>query len=129
MVETAHPLGEADPAAEIGVTPGEDERELLHVRSMGCPCLLGRRHRAPAAAVTTDFRDVDRLRRTALALKRLGFRGRACIHPFPGRAGGSPGPGVRFEAAGGVCLDPQGRMAGLAVVRDARRMLGDGGIS
>ncbi|MEU4237299.1 hypothetical protein [Actinoplanes sp. NPDC026619] len=35
----------------------------------------------------------------------------------------------RFEAAGGgVCLDARGRMVDLAVVREARRTLRDGGV-
>jgi citrate lyase subunit beta/citryl-CoA lyase len=135
-------IGEADLAAEIGVTPGEDERELLHVRSMVVLASSAAGIEPPAAAVTTDFRDLDRLRRTTLALKRLGFRGRACIHPAqipvvnevftptPAELEAARDLVGRFEAAGGgVCLDAQGRMVDLAVVRDARRTLRDGGTS
>ncbi|WP_433382831.1 HpcH/HpaI aldolase/citrate lyase family protein [Actinoplanes sp. CA-142083] len=135
-------IGEADLAAEIGVTLGEDERELLHVRSMVVLASSAAGIEPPAAAVTTDFRDLDRLRHTTLALKRLGFRGRACIHPAqipvvnevftPSSSELEAARDLvsRFEAAGGgVCLDANGRMVDLAVVRDARRTLRDGGVS
>ncbi|GIF26090.1 citrate lyase subunit beta/citryl-CoA lyase [Actinoplanes tereljensis] len=132
-------IGEADLAAEIGVTLGDDERELLHVRSAVVLASAAAGIDPPAAAVTTDFRDLTRLRRTTQALKRLGFRGRACIHPAqipvvnevftPTREELATARDLvdRFAAAGGgVCLDAQGRMVDLAVVREAHRTLRDG---
>ncbi|GID90835.1 HpcH/HpaI aldolase/citrate lyase family protein [Amorphoplanes digitatis] len=129
-------IGEADLAAELGVTPGEDERELLLVRSAVVLASAAAGIEPPAAAVTTDFRDLDRLRRGTIALKRMGFRGRACIHPAQipvvnevftptGEELAAARDLVsRFEAAGGgVCLDARGRMVDLAVVREARRTL------
>nr|BFE70321.1 hypothetical protein GCM10020092_036220 [Actinoplanes digitatis] len=129
-------IGEADLAAELGVTPGEDERELLLVRSAVVLASAAVGIEPPAAAVTTDFRDLDRLRRGTIALKRMGFRGRACIHPAQipvvnevftptGEELAAARDLVsRFEAAGGgVCLDARGRMVDLAVVREARRTL------
>ncbi|MBB2944379.1 citrate lyase subunit beta/citryl-CoA lyase [Actinoplanes lutulentus] len=129
-------IGEADLAAELGVTLGEDERELLFVRSAVVLAAAAAGIDPPAAAVTTDFRDLESLRRTTLALKRLGFRGRACIHPAqipvvhevftpsPQELAEARDVIERFEAAGGgVCLDARGRMVDLAVVRDARRTL------
>ncbi|MEU4562781.1 CoA ester lyase [Actinoplanes sp. NPDC023936] len=129
-------IGEADLAAELGVTPGEDERELLLVRSAVVLASAAAGIEPPAAAVTTDFRDLESLRRSTLALKRLGFRGRACIHPAqipvvhevftpsPDEVAQARDLVRRFEAAGGgVCLDARGRMVDLAVVRDARRTL------
>ncbi|BAL90923.1 hypothetical protein AMIS_57030 [Actinoplanes missouriensis 431] len=126
-------IGEADLAAELGVTPGEDERELLLVRSAVVLASAAAGIEPPAAAVTTDFRDLDSLRRSTLALKRLGFRGRACIHPAqipvvhevftpsPDEVAEARDLVQRFEAAGGgVCLDARGRMVDLAVVRNAR---------
>lgn len=135
-------IGEADLAAEIGVSPGDDERELLFVRSAVVLASAAAGIEPPAAAVTTDFRDVDRLRSGTIALKRLGFRGRACIHPaqipvvnevFTPTAeevAAARDLVARFESAGGgVCLDAEGRMVDLAVVREARRTLRDGGQS
>ncbi|MEU8243070.1 CoA ester lyase [Actinoplanes missouriensis] len=129
-------IGEADLAAELGVTPGEDERELLLVRSAVVLASSAAGIEPPAAAVTTDFRDLDALRRSTVALKRLGFRGRACIHPAqipvvhevftpsPDEVAEARDLVQRFEAAGGgVCLDARGRMVDLAVVRNARRTL------
>ncbi|GAA2609672.1 HpcH/HpaI aldolase/citrate lyase family protein [Paractinoplanes durhamensis] len=132
-------IGEADLAAELGVTLGADERELIYVRSAVVLASASAGIEPPAAAVTTDFRDLDRLRRTTAALKRLGFRGRACIHPAqipvvndvftpaPAQLAAARDLIERFEAAGGgVCLDARGRMVDLAVVREARRTLRDG---
>ncbi|BBH71472.1 CoA ester lyase [Actinoplanes sp. OR16] len=129
-------IGEADLAAELGVALGEDERELLFVRSAVVLASAAAGLDPPAAAVTTDFRDLDALRRTTLALKRLGFRGRACIHPAqlpvvhdvftptPAEVAEARDLIARFAAAGGgVCLDARGRMVDQAVVRDARRVL------
>ncbi|MEV6300035.1 CoA ester lyase [Actinoplanes sp. NPDC051861] len=127
-------IGEADLAAELGVTPGDTE--LLHVRSAVVLASAAAGLDPPAAAVTTDFRDLDALRRSTLALKRLGFRGRACIHPAqipvvhevftptPSEVGDARDVIARFEAAGGgVCLDAGGRMVDLAVIRNARRVI------
>ncbi|WP_436529454.1 aldolase/citrate lyase family protein [Actinoplanes sp. HUAS TT8] len=129
-------IGEADLAAELGVSPGEDERELLFARSAVVLASAAAGIEPPAAAVTTDFRDLDALRRSTRALKRLGFRGRACIHPAQipivhevftpsePEVAAARDLVARFEAAGGgVCLDARGRMVDLAVVRDARRTL------
>ncbi|SNY66733.1 HpcH/HpaI aldolase/citrate lyase family protein [Paractinoplanes atraurantiacus] len=130
-------IGEADLAAELGVTPGEDERELLFVRSAVVLASAAAGIEPPTAAVSTDFRDLDRLRRSTEALRRLGFRGRACIHPAqvpvvnavftPTAEEVAAARDLidRFESAGGgVCLDARGRMVDLAVVREARRVLG-----
>ncbi|BEL08076.1 CoA ester lyase [Actinoplanes sichuanensis] len=127
-------IGEADLAAELGVTPGD--QELLLVRSTVVLASAAAGIAPPAAAVTTDFRDLDALRRSTLALKRLGFRGRACIHPAqipivhevftPTDAELAQARDLvaRFEqAGGGVCLDARGRMVDLAVVREARNVL------
>ncbi|WP_183219825.1 HpcH/HpaI aldolase/citrate lyase family protein, partial [Actinoplanes campanulatus] len=127
-------IGEADLSAELGITPGD--QELLFVRSSVVLASAAAGIEPPAAAVTTDFRDLDALRRSTLALKRLGFRGRACIHPaqipvvhdvFTPTAeeiATARDLITRFETAGGgVCLDARGRMVDLAVIREARRTL------
>jgi citrate lyase subunit beta/citryl-CoA lyase len=131
-------IGEADLSAELGIDPGD--QELLLVRSAVVLASAAAGIEPPAAAVTTDFRDLDELRRSTLALKRLGFHGRACIHPAqipvvhevftPAADEIAAARDLidRFEAAGGgVCLDAHGRMIDLAVVRQARRVLAAGG--
>ncbi|MDI1463083.1 CoA ester lyase [Catellatospora sp. KI3] len=132
-------LGEADLAADLGVTPGPDGRELLWVRSHAVLACAAAGIAPPVAPVSTDFRDLDALRESTLALKRLGFRGRACIHPAqlpvvhevftPTEAELDAARDLvsRHDQAlregSGVCLDARGRLVDEAVVRSARRLL------
>jgi citrate lyase subunit beta / citryl-CoA lyase len=133
-------LGEADLRAEIGteLTPG-DEREHLLVRQMVVLASAAAGLEAPVGPVSTDFRDLEAFRASTMALKRMGFRGRAAIHPaqveiindvFTPTA-------VEVERAthlialfdasiahgDGVCTDDSGAMVDEAVVRSARRTL------
>ncbi|MEV6773889.1 CoA ester lyase [Nocardia sp. NPDC051030] len=132
-------LGEADLRAELGVTPGADEREMLLVRSQVVMASAAAGIAPPLGPVRTDFRDLNALRDSTLALARLGFRGRTCIHPTqvpivnevftPDDVERERARTVlaRFESSsGGVILDDEGRMVDLAVVRHARRVLGMG---
>ncbi len=74
-------LGELDLAAELGVTPSPDDRELLPARSQLVLASSAARINPPVGPVSADFSDVERLRASTLVLKRLGYRSRACIHP------------------------------------------------
>ena len=74
-------IGEADLRADVGVTPGADERELLYVRSHVVLASTAAGIAPPIAPVSTNFRDLDAFRASTEALARLGFVGRACIHP------------------------------------------------
>jgi citrate lyase subunit beta/citryl-CoA lyase len=132
-------LGEADLRAELGITPGVDERELLLVRSMAVLASAAAGIEPPIAAASLDFRDLDALRVSSEAFRRLGFCGRTCIHPAqipvvnevftPSTQEIAAARDVvaRFEAAiaagAGVCLDAEGRMIDEAVVRTARRII------
>ncbi|HEX6499995.1 MAG TPA: CoA ester lyase [Micromonosporaceae bacterium] len=132
-------LGEADLRADIGATLGDAELELLHVRSQIVLVSAGCRLQPPVGPVATDVRDLDRLRASTRALARLGFVGRACIHPAqipvvnevftpaPAQIEAARSLVARFEravAAGdAVVLDDTGRMVDEAVVREARRVL------
>jgi citrate lyase subunit beta/citryl-CoA lyase len=132
-------LGEADLAADLGVTLGPDERELLWARSQVVLACAAAGIAPPVAPVSVNFRDPDALRTSTLALKRLGFRGRACIHPAqlpvvhevftPTEAELAAARDLvaRHEQArrdgSGVCLDAHGRLVDEAVVRSARRLL------
>lgn len=130
-------LGEADLCAEVGITPGADELELLALRTQVVLASAAAGIEPPLAPVRTDFRDLTALRRSTEALARIGFRGRACIHPAqlpvvnavftPDAADVDRARALvaRFDAAdGGVVLDDAGRMVDLAVIRRARRLLG-----
>jgi citrate lyase subunit beta/citryl-CoA lyase len=132
-------VGEADLRADIGVTLGQDERELLHVRSSIVLASAAAGIEPPVGPVSTNFRDLDALRDSTQALARLGYRGRACIHPAQAAVvnevftpsedelAAARALVERYDAAlaagEGVFTDDNGRMVDLAVVRQARRTL------
>ncbi|MGH2927429.1 MAG: HpcH/HpaI aldolase/citrate lyase family protein [Solirubrobacteraceae bacterium] len=132
-------VGEADLGAELGVQLGTDEREFLWVRSQVVLASAAAGIAPPVGPVSTNFRDLDRLRDSTLALKRLGFHGRACIHPaqvavvnevFTPTAEETgharelvEGYEAAIAAGNGVFTDRAGRMVDLAVIRAARRVL------
>ena len=74
-------LGEGNLRAELGVMPGPDERELLWVRSMVVLASAAAGIEAPLAAASVEVHDLDALRVSTIALRRMGFRGRACVDP------------------------------------------------
>ena len=65
----------------------------------------------PVDQILADFRDDDRYRRDASEARALGYRGKLCIHPGPGRARargvhavgrrGRPGPAAARRLRGG----------------------------
>ncbi|GAA4230393.1 citrate lyase subunit beta/citryl-CoA lyase [Streptosporangium album] len=129
-------IGEADLRADLGVETGPDERELLWARSQVVLASAAARLAPPLAPISTDFRDLEALRASTLALKRLGFRGRTCVHPAQvsvvnevftpteEELGQARDLIARFEAAGtGVVTDARGRMVDEAIIRAARRLL------
>jgi citrate lyase subunit beta / citryl-CoA lyase len=132
-------IGEADLRAELGVTLGADERELLFVRSQIVLASAAAGIAPPVASVSTDYRDLPALRASTVAFRRLGFLGRACIHPAqvavvnevftptPDEVAAAADLVRRFDAAldsgAGVLVDVDGRMVDAAVVRAARRLL------
>lgn len=129
-------IGEADLRADIGVSLGEDERELLLVRSSVVLASAAAGVGAPVAAVSTDFTDLARFRASTEGFRRLGFRGRACIHPAQCAVANevfTPAAEdldraqaliARYKVVdGAVFTDEDGRMVDLAVIRDARRLL------
>lgn len=79
-VVTLH-LGEVDLAADVELEPGPDESELLYARVRAVFVSRARGLTAPVAPVSTDLIDVAQLQTTTRRLRRLGFFGRACIHP------------------------------------------------
>jgi citrate lyase subunit beta/citryl-CoA lyase len=140
-VTTLH-LGEVDLAADLGLEPGEDERELLFPRSQVVVAASAAGIASPVAPVSTNFRDLDGYRASTRALRRLGFVGRACIHPaqlpvvaevFTRTAAETVAAADLLrrldEAGSGVALDAEGRMIDEAVARAARRILAQGAAS
>jgi citrate lyase subunit beta/citryl-CoA lyase len=132
-------LGEADLVADLGLVPSEGREELtslrLHIVVASAAAGIG----APVAPASTDFRDLDALRRSTQTLLRLGFRARTAIHPAQipviNSVFSPTDDEVRrarevlasFEAAEregkGVSVDADGTMVDLAVVRSAREVL------
>lgn len=130
-------VGEADLCAELGVRPGADERELLWVRSQIVLASAAAGIEPPVAPASTNFTDLSALQASTEALRRLGYRGRACIHPaqlavvhevFTPSAEEVArarelvaGYEAAVAAGSGVFVDANGRMVDLAVVRSAQR--------
>lgn len=132
-------LGEADLLADLGMTPGPDEAELIALRTQAVVASAAARILAPIGPVSTNFRDLTSLRTTTMRLRRLGFGGRATIHPAqvpivneiftpsPAEIDSARAIIARFEAATahgtGVIVAEDGAMVDEAVVRAARNTL------
>ncbi len=133
-------IGEADLSAELGIelTPG-DEREMLTARATLVLASAAAGIEPPVGPVSTDFRDLDALRSSTEHLRRMGFRGRSCIHPaqvdIVNEVFTPTGAEVEraqrlvrlcdeaLAAGRGVIADDGGKMIDEAVVRTARRIV------
>ncbi|WP_433360076.1 HpcH/HpaI aldolase/citrate lyase family protein [Streptosporangium sp. CA-115845] len=132
-------LGEADLAADLGVRPGPEARELLWARSQVVAASAAAAITPPVSPVSVEIRDLDAFRESTHALARLGFLGRACVHPAqipvvhevftPSSELLAAAREVlaRYQdaltAGSAVCLDAHGRLVDEAVVRSARRVV------
>lgn len=129
-------VGEADLRADVGIEVGQDERELLFSRSFVVLASSAAGIAPPIAPVSTEFRDLDAYRASTEALARMGFVGRACIHPAQAAVANevfTPSEEKvawarevleALERAGsGVAVDSRGRMLDEAVARQARLVL------
>jgi len=132
-------VGEADLRADLGVTFGDDESELLLVRQRVIIVTAALGLLPPVAPVSVEFRDLAAFRTSTERLARMGFVGRACIHPaqidishevFTPSAEELTAAKSLIQAAEaaaregrGAFTDDDGRMVDEAVVRHARRVL------
>lgn len=129
-------LGEADLRAQLGITLSGDERELLAVRGQVVLASAAVGLAPPVAPVSTNFVDLDALARSTSALHRLGFFGRACIHPAqipvvnreftPTRAAVDAARRMIEDldrARGAASVGADGTMVDDAVARQARRIV------
>jgi citrate lyase subunit beta / citryl-CoA lyase len=132
-------LGEVDLGSELGIDPSPDDRELMLSRQMVVLASSAAGLEAPIGSVSIDVRDAEALRSSSQALLRMGFGGRAAIHPaqvpvinevftpsahYVKRAEEIVAVFEASIARGeGVCTDDSGRMIDEAVVRGARRVL------
>lgn len=74
-------IGEVDLAVDLGVDAEADDSALLFARSQVVAASAAAGVQAPLAAVSRNFRDVEAFTADCRHLARLGFVGRACIHP------------------------------------------------
>lgn len=132
-------LGEYDLAADLAITPDRQGTELLHARAAVVVACVAAGLRPPIGAVAADIADSVRFDETTRLLQRLGFYGRAVIHPAQVRiVNDAYTPDVadvaaardtlaRFDRAlaggEGVLLDAEGNMVDEATVRTARRTM------
>ncbi|KSZ56394.1 hypothetical protein Z045_23485 [Rhodococcus pyridinivorans KG-16] len=129
-------LGEVDLAADLGVEVDDDGTALLFARSRVVAASVAAGIDPPPAAVSRNFRDGDALEVDTRALARLGFVGRACIHPAqlePVRRVFTPSQDEVRDARAvlacldaadsGVAVDAEGFLIDEAVARQARRVL------
>lgn len=132
-------FGAADFTHDVGAEPGKDEAETLFARSQLVVASRAAGIDPPVAAAYIDLPDVEGLRRSSEAARRLGFFGRTCLHPRQiavVHAAFTPPPEAverarRIAAAhdravktgtGAVALE-DGSFIDLAVARRARKLL------
>jgi citrate lyase subunit beta/citryl-CoA lyase len=74
-------LGETDLAADLGMHPSHDGRELNPIRVSLVVASAAKGLNPPIGPVQTAFKDLESLRTTSVMLRRMGYGGRAAIHP------------------------------------------------
>jgi citrate lyase subunit beta/citryl-CoA lyase len=138
----AHPrverlaIGEVDLSADLGISSTGGGDDLATARGLVVLASAAAGIEQPVGPIATDYADMEALRRTTEALKRMGFGSRAAIHPAQvgviNEVFTPTSEEVRsaralleaYEAAGGRAFaGPDGRMVDEAVVRAARRTL------
>ena len=126
-------LGEADLRADLGVT---DDAGLLWARCRVVNAAAAAGLPPPAMSVFPNVADLDGLRQSCEVGRRLGFLGRAAIHPEqlpviteafrPSEAEVARARELVAAAAAsesGAALTADGRFVDEAVLRQARRIL------
>jgi citrate lyase subunit beta/citryl-CoA lyase len=132
-------VGEVDLLADLRIRPTDGREELTSLRLQIVVASAAAGIAAPVAPTSTDFRDLTALRRSTEALSRLGYRARTAIHPAQVSvinevftpSSDEVNQARRIIAAlenaeregSGVCVDEDGRMVDVAVVRSAREVI------
>lgn len=130
-------IGEVDLAADLGISVGPDESELLALRTAVVVASTAAGIAQPLGPVSRVTADDALLEESSQRVRRLGFFGRACIHPAqidvvhrvftPTSSEVAEAEALlesfeRSIAAGeGVFVDERGLLVDEAVVRTARR--------
>ena len=131
-------FGAADYALDLGITPSDGETELLHARQRMVLASRDARVEAPLDSPWFRLKDLEGLRRAAVASRRTGFQGRLCIHPeqvavvnecyapSPEEVARAERIVAAFHAAeakGSAAIQVDGQMIDYPVVREAERLL------
>ena len=132
-------IGEADLAAEVGMHPSPDGREMDPIRTAIVLASASARLNAPIGPVLTAFNDLAMLEATSLELFRLGYGGRTAVHPnqipvinaafSPTERDVERAEAIisRFDQAASdgnaVTVDADGALIDEAIVRRARRTI------
>lgn len=129
-------IGEVDLAADLDLEPGPTGEELLWARSRVVFASVAAKIPSPLGAASPNIRDTDAFADETRRLRRLGFFGRACIHPSqiatvhalntPSQRDVDAATAIvqaLESAASGVATDARGNLIDEAVVRSARRVL------
>jgi citrate lyase subunit beta/citryl-CoA lyase len=132
-------IGETDLAAELGMRPSPGGEEMNPIRTAVVLASAAARINPPIGPVDTAFRDLEGLRTTSEGLRRMGYGGRAAIHPdqipiinaafssTPDEVAAARDVVDRFETArragAAVTLSDDGSLIDEAVVRNARHTL------
>ncbi len=128
-------IGEADLAADLGMSPSPDGREFAPIRSSMVVASARFGLLAPTGPVPTDLDDDEALRLTSEELQRQGFGGRSVIHPkqvsivnaaFAPSAAEVEWANKVLAAAteGGAAVAVDGEFVDAAVLRRAHAILG-----
>ena len=125
-------IGEVDLAADLGIIPSADDRELFPIRIQLVVASAAAGLAPPTGPVLVDIRDLGGLKRSTESLRRQGFGARSALHPDQVpviEAVFTPSPEeVRHARAllashdgQGGGLDAGGKFVDEAVLRSARR--------
>jgi citrate lyase subunit beta/citryl-CoA lyase len=74
-------IGEEDLAANLGMHPSGDRRELMPMRTQVVLASAAAEINPPIGPVEINYRDLDALRISSDGLRRMGYGGRTAIHP------------------------------------------------
>jgi citrate lyase subunit beta / citryl-CoA lyase len=132
-------IGEVDLTGELGISPGADEVELVGIRTQVVLASAAAGIEPPVGPVSRVTNDPVALAASTRRVRRLGFVGRACIHPAqipvvhevftPTESEVAEARVVialleEAQARGdGAVLDGKGRLVDAAVLRAAHRTL------
>ena len=136
-------FGAADFALDLGITPSGDEGELMYARQRIVLASRDARVDPPLESPWFKLKDLEGLRRSSAASRRMGFQGRLCIHPEQvpivnetyapsadevARAERIVAAFRAAEAQGSAAIQVDGQMIDYPLVREAERILKSAGI-